>query len=243
MRMMVLLLFLLISAPVWAKPGDGLILMGPPGSGKGTQSGFLQERYHLKAISPGDLLRAEVQAGSSLGQQAQNYMKSGQLVPDQLILQLVAGQLDQLKPGQGFLLDGFPRTKTQAEKLDHLLLQRHLSVVAVLLFEIEDQVLVERLSGRRICPNCQRSYHVNDNPPQRPGLCDSDSAMLVQRSDDQPQVISKRLEAYHQSTVPVAGYYQERGLVQTLQADQSIEQLKSEIVGLLDSVLQAKIVP
>lgn len=237
MRILVLLLVLLLSSAAWSKPGDGVILMGPPGAGKGTQAVFLQERYHLRPLSPGDLLRAEVKAGTPLGKQAQEYMSTGKLVPDEIILKMVGEQLDRLKEDEGFLLDGFPRSKAQAEQLDRLLLERHRALASVILLSIQDQLLINRLTGRLVCPTCQRSYHLTENAPLKPGLCDIDGAALIQRSDDRPEVIQKRLEVYHQSTVPVAEYYRERNLLQTLDADQTIESLREQLQHLLDPAL------
>lgn len=230
-----LLCFLLLSWPVWAAPGDGVILMGPPGAGKGTQSAFLKERYHLHQLSPGDLLRAEVRAGTPLGLQAKTYMDAGQLVPDDVILQLVGGELARLKKDQGFLLDGFPRSKPQAEMLDLLLGERGRAIHSVILLDVKDDVLMQRLSQRRVCPQCSRSYNLEENPPRSDGVCDDDGTALTQRSDDTVEVIEKRLKVYHENTAPVVEHYGEKGLLQVVDANQPIETVRQTLEGLLDA--------
>jgi adenylate kinase len=237
MRTLVLFLVLLLSTAAWSKPGDGVILIGPPGAGKGTQAVFLKERYHLHPLAPGDLLRAEVKEGTQLGKRAQAYMSTGKLVPDEIIFKMVGEQLDKLREDEGFLLDGFPRSKAQAEQLELLLDQRHRVIASVVLLSIQDELLTNRLIGRRVCATCRRSYHVTDNPPQKPGLCDIDGSTLVHRSDDHPEVIQKRLEIYHQSTAPVAEYYRQRGQLRTLDADQTIESLREQLESLLSPLL------
>lgn len=223
---------------LWAEPTGGVLLMGPPGAGKGTQGNFLRERYQLQLLSPGDLLRSEVARGTVLGKQAQGYMNSGQLVPDEIILQLVGEELGRLGEGQGFLLDGFPRSLLQAESLDRLLSQRSRQLLAVVLLELEDQLILHRLGQRLTCPKCQASYHPQDNPPQVEGLCDRDQTPLMQRRDDRPEVILKRLEVYHASTAPLADYYARRGLLFRVSADQPIETIRAIVEQKLDALLK-----
>jgi adenylate kinase len=195
---------------------------------------FLQQRYHLHPLSPGDLLRQEVRQDTEVGRQARSYMDAGQLVPDEIILRLVAGELDRLGEEEGFLLDGFPRSEAQAELLDKLLAERHRRISSVLLLEVEDGVILKRLSLRRVCPSCSRSYNLADNPPTVEGLCDLDGTPLVQRSDDSAEVIEKRLQVYHQSTAPVIGYYRDRGLLRSVDADQPIESVRQTLQAILD---------
>lgn len=212
--------------------------MGPPGAGKGTQGAYLQERYELHPLSPGDLLRAEVARGSALGKEAQGYMNSGKLVPDDVILKLVANELDTLGEDRGFLLDGFPRTLAQAKALDGLLLVRNRALRAIVLMQLDDEVILQRLSQRLVCPKCKLSYNVVDNPPQVEGRCDQDQSELIQRQDDQPEVIRKRLEVYHESTAPLAEYYESSGLLDKINADQPIQAIKEQLQKRLDERLK-----
>lgn len=235
-RHLILLLCLLCSS-AWAEPGDGIVLMGPPGAGKGTQATFLRERYHLQSLSPGDLLRKEVKDGTELGKQAKTYMDAGELVPDELILKIVGGKMDSLKPGEGFLLDGFPRSKSQAELLDKALAQRQRGISSVILIQVQDEVIVERLSQRRVCPKCGKSYNLVQNPPKTEGLCDDDATPLTQRSDDTPETITNRLRVYHESTAPVVEYYRSLGLVHEVDGQRAIDQVRHELETLLDPIL------
>ena len=220
-----------------ANPGDGVILMGPPGAGKGTQATFLRDRYHLQPLSPGDLLRKEVKDGSELGKQAKGYMDAGELVPDELILKIVGGKMDQLKPGEGFLLDGFPRSEAQAELLDSSLKERGRGISSVILITVEDKVIVQRLSQRRVCAKCGTSYNLVDNPPREAGICDLDGTQLTQRSDDSAETIAKRLQVYHESTAPVVEHYSSQGLVHQVDGEQPIDTVRKELEALLDPVL------
>jgi len=233
-----ILLFCLLLSPTWAQPGDGISLMGPAGAGKGTQATFLRERYHLRSLSPGDLLRKEVKDGSELGKKAKIYMDAGELVPDELILQIVGGKMDSLKPGEGFLLDGFPRSKSQAELLDKALAQRHRQISAVLLIQVKDEVIVERLSQRRVCPKCGKSYNLAENPPKTEGVCDDDATPLTQRSDDTPQTIANRLRVYHESTASVVEYYRALGLVHEVDGERAIELVRQQLESMLDPILR-----
>lgn len=180
-----------------------LVLFGPPGAGKGTQSAFLSKAYDIAAISTGDMLRQAVQAGTPLGQQADSIMKTGGLVPDDLIIALVKDRIAQPDCASGFLLDGFPRTLAQAKALT----QANIPLDHVIEFAVEDDDVVERLSGRRIHPASGRTYHVRFNPPQTPGMDDETGEPLIQRDDDQEATIRKRLDVYHAQTKPVVDYY------------------------------------
>ncbi len=202
------------------REGHGLVLvlLGPPGAGKGTQGQLLADSEGLLLLSTGAILRAAFQAGTPLGKRAHAYMRAGELVPDHLIEDLMAERLAQIDPESGFILDGFPRTVAQAEGLTEMLrgLPRHLTAAA--LFDASDDELVRRLSGRRSCPGCGRAYHVEFSPPAQRGRCDLDGEALVRRDDDEPATIQNRLAVYRRDTRPVADYYRELGVLLSVDA-------------------------
>jgi adenylate kinase len=193
-----------------------LILFGPPGSGKGTQAERLRKDFQLPYIATGDMLRAHVKEGTELGRQAKSYMDAGDLVPDRLILAMTRDRLAQEDAQDGFILDGFPRTREQAEALDEQLRSLGRRTTAVLLLEVPDEEVVKRLSGRRVCVKAGHNYHVEFDPPKHEGVCDQDGSRLIQRDDDQPEVIQNRLRVYHEKTKPVIGYYDEKGLLRRI---------------------------
>ena len=193
-----------------------LILFGPPGAGKGTQADRLQADFQLPYIATGDMLRENVREGTELGKEAKSYMDSGGLVPDGVIIAMVAERLQEQDARDGFILDGFPRTTEQAEALDRQLSELGRRITAVLLLDIPDEEVVRRLSGRRICVKSGHNYHVEFDPPKREGVCDQDGSRLIQRDDDKPEVIEKRLETYHEKTKPVIGYFDEQGLLRRI---------------------------
>lgn len=190
-----------------------LILIGPPGVGKGTQAKFLTERLQVPHVSTGDLLRAAVKDGTPLGRKAKGFMEAGQLVPDQLIGDLLGERLSQPDAGAGFILDGFPRTVEQVGILDAVLAGRGASLDRVLMLVAPEGEIVRRLSGRRTCPSCGAVFHLESQPPKAAGVCDSCGSALVQRSDDTEEVIRERLRVYAEQTVPVAEAYRRRGLL------------------------------
>jgi len=190
-----------------------LILFGPPGAGKGTQAERLRSDFQLPYIATGDMLRGNVKEGTELGKKAKEYMDRGDLVPDDLIVAMAAERLQQEDAQDGFILDGFPRTLHQAESLDKQLSQLSRRVTAVLLIDVSDDEVVRRLSGRRVCVKAGHNYHVDFDPPKHPDVCDQDGSRLVQRDDDKPDVIEKRLEVYHEQTEPVIDYYDEKGIL------------------------------
>ncbi len=189
-----------------------LILLGPPGAGKGTQAELLTGEFPLASIATGDMLRRAVAAGTPLGQQAKQYLEAGELVPDDLIISVILERLQDEDASDGFLLDGFPRTVPQAEALDRALEELGRRLTAVLSIEAPDDEIVRRLSGRRVSKS-GRVYHVEFDPPKHDGRCDVDGSPLVQREDDKPETIRKRLEVYHQQTAPLIAFYEERGLL------------------------------
>ncbi|HTZ61818.1 MAG TPA: adenylate kinase [Thermoplasmata archaeon] len=190
-----------------------IVFLGPPGVGKGTQAARLASELHVPHLSTGDLLRAAVAAGTPLGLEAQGHMNAGRLVPDDLVLRILSDRLAQPDAQPGFLLDGFPRNLAQAERLAQIT-----PIDAVLSFELPAHLLVERLSGRRICPTCQSVYNVTTQPPRVAGQCDRDGTALIQRPDDRPEAITTRLAVYAEQTAPLLGFYRKLGLLRTVDA-------------------------
>lgn len=193
-----------------------LVLLGPPGSGKGTQGERLNEDLRLPYYATGDILRAAVRDATELGQTAKKYMDAGDLVPDEVIVGVIAEALDSDEARDGFILDGFPRTTPQAEALDAKLADLGRAVTAVLLIDVSDDEVVRRLGGRRTCVVCDRVYHVEFNPPKVEGVCDVDGGELVIRDDDKPEVIRKRLDTYHEKTEPLIDYYDHRSVLRRI---------------------------
>jgi adenylate kinase len=193
-----------------------LILFGPPGAGKGTQAERLKSDFQLPFISTGEMLRANVTEQTALGKQAKGYMDAGDLVPDDLIVAMAAARLQEPDARDGFILDGFPRTIEQAEALDKQLADLGRRVTAALLIDVPDEEVIRRLSGRRMCVKSGHNYHVDFDPPKNDGVCDQDGSRLIQRDDDQPDVISNRLVVYHDKTQPLVDYYDQRGLLRRI---------------------------
>lgn len=206
-----------------------LVLLGPPGSGKGTQGERLQEDLRLPYYATGDILRAAVREETELGKSAKRYMDAGDLVPDEVIVGVIAEALDSDAARDGFLLDGFPRTTPQAEALDAKLAELGRGLTAVLLIDVSDEEVVRRLGGRRTCSVCGRVYHVEFNPPKAEGVCDVDGGELEVRDDDQPDVIRKRLETYHEKTEPLVGYYDQRSVLRRIDGTLPPDQVGEEI--------------
>lgn len=185
-----------------------LVLVGPPGAGKGTQASRLVKDFNLPFISVGDILRQNVADGTELGAKAKEYMDKGELLPDELVVDLIIGRLGEPDAKEGFILDGFPRTVGQAEALDKGLVSADRKLSAVIVIEVPDEDLIERLSGRRVNPKTGRTYHVKFDPPKHEGVDDIDGTKLIQRDDDKPETIANRLKVYHEQTAPVIGYYE-----------------------------------
>ena len=199
--------------------GMKLILLGAPGAGKGTQAEILSQRLGIPTISTGNMLRAAIQAGTSTGLEAKRYMDAGRLVPDEVIIGVVAQRLEQPDCAKGFILDGVPRTLAQAEALD----RAGVTFDKVLSIEISDQEIEERMGGRRVCSGCGAPYHVKARPPKREGVCDSCGGSLVQRDDDRPETVRQRLEVYHTETEPLKGFYEGKGLLSPVANQDTIE--------------------
>jgi len=195
-----------------------LVLLGPPGSGKGTQGERLQEDLKLPYWATGDILRAAVREGTDLGKAAKEYMDRGDLVPDDLICQVIMERVDSSEAADGFILDGFPRTRGQADVLERGMDRLGRRLTAALLLDASDDEVIRRLSGRRICVKNGHLYHVDFDPPKREGVCDQDGSRLIQRDDDKPETIKRRLEVYHQETSPLVDYYDEKSILRRFDA-------------------------
>lgn len=210
-----------------------IVLLGAPGAGKGTQCQGLVDRYKLLHLSSGDILRQERAAGTELGKKAQRYMDSGELVPDEVIIEMMATAI-QKAPAAGFILDGFPRTVNQAAALDKALDANSQKIDAILNLQIDDQVVARRMTGRRSCPKCGAVYHIENMKPNNDGVCDRDGTKLIQRSDDSPEVVANRLETYHRQTEPLVDYYMNNGTVFNFDADRDPKEVKASIFEKLD---------
>lgn len=211
-----------------------LILMGLPGAGKGTQAERISEKYNIPHISTGDMFRLAIKEGTELGKKAKSFMDQGELVPDEVTIGIVQERLSKPDCENGFLLDGFPRTIAQAEALQNLLADMQVSIDYAVHVDVPENILVERLTGRRICPTCGTTYHVMYNPPQVEGICDKDGSKLMQRDDDQPETVKKRLAVNIQQTQPLLDFYSDRALLVTVNGDQEIETVFTDIQKVLD---------
>ena len=208
-----------------------LILMGAPGAGKGTQAAKISEKYQIPAIATGDILRAELKAGTELGKQAQTYLELGQLVPDSVVIGIIKKYMVENNCENGFLLDGFPRSIPQAEALETM----GIHVDAVLNIEVPDQKIIERMSGRRVC-SCGSTYHIVYNPPKKEGVCDRCGASLYVRADDAAETVEKRLETFHKQTEPLKAFYAERGLLLTVEGQDEVADTTALVFQALKTV-------
>jgi adenylate kinase len=206
-----------------------LVLLGPPGAGKGTQAVRIAEAYGLVHLSSGDILRAERKAKTPLGQKAQDYMDRGVLVPDDLILAMMMDHISRPAAAKGVLLDGFPRTVVQAEGLDSRLAAKGWKLDAVVNMEVDDADVTRRLTGRCSCPKDGRIYHEQFSPPARAGICDDCGTALTRRKDDEPTVVRQRLQTYHAETEPLVAYYRSRGNLKSVDASGSVDQVTAAI--------------
>jgi adenylate kinase len=206
-----------------------LVLLGPPGSGKGTQGERLNEDLRLPYYATGDILRAAVRDETELGRTAKQFMDAGDLVPDEVIVGVIAERIDSAEARDGFILDGFPRTTPQAEALDAKLSELGRAVTAVLLIDSGDAAVIQRLGGRRTCEANGHVFHVDFNPPKQEGVCDIDGSELIVRDDDKPDVIRKRLSTYHEKTEPLVEYYDQRSVLRRIPGESSPDEVAEEV--------------
>ncbi len=211
-----------------------LILLGPPGAGKGTQAKRLQETHDLVQLATGDMVRAVIASGSELGQRVKAIYDAGRLVPDDIIIDMIAARIDEPDCAGGFILDGFPRTVPQAEALDAMLAERARKLDHVILMEVDETELIARIVGRFICPVCGASYHEHFNRPRVDGKCDNcGGADLVHRADDRPEAVATRLEAYRNQTAPILPYYRARGILRSVDGMAPIDEVTRQIEAVL----------
>ncbi len=212
-----------------------VILLGPPGAGKGTQAKRLEERHNLVQLSTGDMLRALVASGSALGKEAKAVMDAGKLMPDDLMVQMISDRIDEPDCKDGFILDGFPRTAAQAESLDEMLAKKGLKLDRVIQLEVDEEALVGRITGRFSCTNCGAGYHDEFQRPKSEGVCDNcGGTEFRRRDDDNEATVRARLEAYHAQTAPILPYYAQAGVLQGVDGMADIDEVTRQIEGVLD---------
>ncbi len=215
-------------------PELNLILLGPPGSGKGTQAERLQEDFRLPYYATGDILRAAVKEGTEVGKQAKEYMDRGDLVPDEVIIGVIAERLQREEASDGFILDGFPRTVPQAEALDSRMKELRREITGAILIDVPEDEILRRLGGRRTCEkNPSHIYHVEFDPPEKEGVCDIDGGGLIVRDDDEPEVIKNRLAQYREKTEPLIDYYEDRGILNRVDGQRSPDEVEERIHGII----------
>ncbi|MCQ2358850.1 MAG: adenylate kinase [Phascolarctobacterium sp.] len=212
-----------------------ILLMGPPGAGKGTQAERLIDKYNIPHISTGDMFRAAVSQGTELGKEAKRYMDAGGLVPDVVTIGIVREGLSKPECANGFMLDGFPRTEEQAVALDGILKELGIKLTGVININVPDSELVGRVTGRRICKQCGATFHVSFNPTKVEGVCDKCSGALYQRNDDKEETVKNRLQAYHAQTEPLIEYYSKQGVYTEIDGLQAIDKVFADVVAALES--------
>ena len=206
-----------------------IVLLGPPGAGKGTQGVVLSKSYHIPHISTGDILREAVKSGTPLGKKAKIFMDSGELVPDEVVVGIVVDRLGQDDTKKGYILDGFPRTLKQAEELDAALKRTASGIDMALYFEIPENIAIERLTGRRVCKSCGANFHVKNIPPKKEGVCDKCGAELFQRPDDKLETVKNRLKVYEFQTRPLIEYYTKKGILKKVSGALDVKDLFKEL--------------
>ncbi|MCA9408915.1 MAG: adenylate kinase [Candidatus Omnitrophica bacterium] len=212
-----------------------IVLLGPPGAGKGTLAGLLKSSLGVFHVSTGDILREEMKADSPLGQETKNYVEKGQLVPDELVTRLVKNKLsDHQLLDKGYLLDGFPRTKAQAEELDKILAEINQPIDFALYMEATLPMILRRLTGRRVCKNCGAVFHLTNRPSKKEGICDVCNGALYQRSDDNEETIRNRMDVYLKNTKPIVDYYETQGKLKKVDGDKESEELQESLMQILD---------
>ena len=210
-----------------------IIMLGAPGAGKGTQAKRIAEKYHIPHISTGDIFRANIKEGTELGKKAKNYMDQGLLVPDELVVDLVADRIQKDDCKDGFILDGFPRTIPQAESLDAALAKMGETMDYAIDVDVPDEDIVTRMGGRRACVGCGATYHVQFNPTKQDGICDSCGERLILRDDDKPETVQKRLDVYHEQTQPLIEYYSKAGILKTVDGTLEMDDVFAAIASIL----------
>lgn len=207
-----------------------IVLLGPPGAGKGTQAERIVEKYGIPQISTGDIFRANIKEGTELGKKAKGYMDKGELVPDELVVDLVKDRLEKDDCKNGFMLDGFPRTVFQAEELDNIMSEKGIGINKVLNIDVESDKLIDRISGRRVCKACGATYNIVSKPTAKEGICDNCGGEVYQRADDTKETVKNRISVYFSQTAPLIDYYQKSGVLVSVNGDQPIDAVFSEIV-------------
>lgn len=214
-----------------------LVLLGPPGAGKGTQASRIADAYRIPHISTGEILRANVRHGTELGKQAQEYMDAGDLVPDEIVIGMVADRLEEADARRGFVFDGFPRTVPQAQSLEEVLEAAAKPLDVVLRFDIDEDEILYRITGRRVCPQCGRGYHIEMDPPPADGICEC-GGEVVQREDDTEEVVRNRIEVYRRQTEPLESFYLQRGLLRDVPAVGSVDEVTRRALDVLSEYAQ-----
>lgn len=212
-----------------------IVLLGPPGAGKGTQAKSISNRYSIPHISTGDIFRKNISENTPLGIEAKSYMDNGQLVPDEVTINMVKDRLQQDDCKNGYLLDGFPRTVLQAEALDSFLKERNESIDTALLIEVPKEFILERMTGRRVCPSCGASYHIKFNPPAKDGKCDLCGSDVIQRKDDTEETVKERLDVYENQTQPLIDFYKNKKQLSVVDGTQAINEVFESICKILGS--------
>ncbi len=211
-----------------------LVLLGPPGAGKGTLAGFLNKELNLPHISTGDILREEMKNGSALGQEVKQYVESGGLVPDEVVIKLIENKFSSGAVDQGYMLDGFPRTEVQAKDLDAILAGLDKPVDFAVYLEASLPVIIERLTGRRVCRNCGAIFHIKNSPPKEEGVCDECGGEVYQRPDDNEETIKTRMDVYLESTKLVIDYYEAQGKLKKMDADKSSQEVQENLMKIFN---------
>ena len=210
-----------------------IIMLGAPGAGKGTQAKMIAEKYSIPHISTGDIFRANIKNGTELGKKAKEYMDKGELVPDELTVDLVKDRLNQDDCKNGFMLDGFPRTVFQAEELDKIMEAKGLSISNVLNIDVAADKLIDRIAGRRVCKSCGATYNVNTKPTAKEGICDACGGEVYQRADDNRETVENRINVYFSQTAPLIDYYEKSGVLAAIDGDQAMDSVFSDITKVL----------
>ena len=210
-----------------------IIMLGAPGAGKGTQAKKIADKYQIPHVSTGDIFRFNIKEGTDLGKKAKEYMDQGMLVPDELTIGMLLDRISQADCENGYVLDGFPRTIPQAEKLDEALSEKGDQVDYAIDVDVPDENIIRRMGGRRACLNCGATYHIVYAPPKKDGVCDVCQSTLALRDDDKPETVQKRLDVYHEQTQPLIAYYSEKGILKSVDGTQDMELVFSQIISVL----------